>query len=198
MQKNRVEAFSDGVIAIIVTIMVLELRIPSLPHGAPDREVWLALQGLLPQILSYLLSFVVVAIQWVNHHRLFDSIPQVDTKFVWYNNLLLFTMSLVPLPTAFLAEDPMRPQGAMFYGAVMFLNAMAFLLLRRYVELHARLLPYNRRIHLSNLASVTLYLASIPLALLSVYLSFLVFLAIPLWYFIPDRLHTSLPNSKDH
>lgn len=145
--------------------------------------------GVVPKVLSYLLSFVVLAIMWLNHHSLFDKIPHATGKLVWHNMFLLFAMSLVPMPTNFLASHPLLPQAAMLYGGAMFLNAFAFWGLRRHVEINAKLTPYNAKIHRSNAVSSLLYLASIPLAFVSVYLSFVVFVGIPLWYFLPERFH---------
>lgn len=189
MNKSRIEAFSDGVIAIIITIMVLELHIPELKEGFSNTDVWSALLHLVPKLLAYLLSFVVVAILWLNHHSLFDKIPHSDSKLVWYNAFLLFSMSLIPLPTAFLAEHHLLYQATMFYGFVMFLNAFAFFLMRRYIEVDAKLMPYNKLVHKSNIISTVLYLLSIPLSLISVYLSFIIFVGIPVWYFLPDKFH---------
>ncbi len=189
MNKNRLEAFSDGVIAIIITIMVLELHVPEWEDHGDDQAVWIALFALVPQLFSYLLSFVVVAILWLNHHALFDKIPHSTSKLVWYNAFLLFAMSLIPLPTAFLAKHPMLPQAAVMYGFVMLLNALAFFLMRRYVEVIAKLIPHNERIQKSNILSVTLYLISMPLAFVSIYLSFAIFIGVPAWYFIPDKFH---------
>jgi len=189
MSKNRIEAFSDGVVAIIITIMVLELRIPELKENFSQADVWKSLLSLVPKLFAYLLSFVVVAILWLNHHFLFDKIPHSTSKLVWYNSFLLFAMSLIPLPTAFLENYPTLPQASAFYGAVMFLNAFAFFLMRRYIELDAKLIPCNKIIQRSNVASTLLYLLSIPLSFVSVYLSFVIFVGIPLWYFLPDRFH---------
>lgn len=189
MSKNRIEAFSDGVIAIIITIMVLELHIPELKSSFQDNEVWNALSDLLPELFSYLLSFIVVAILWLNHHFLFDKIPHSTSRLVWYNAFLLFAMSLIPLPTAFIAKYPGLHQASAFYGTVMFLNAFAFYLMRRYVEAEAKLIPYNTMIRKSNLISTVLYFISIPLAFFSVYLSYIIFIGIPIWYFLPDKFH---------
>jgi uncharacterized membrane protein len=189
MNKNRIEAFSDGVMAIIITIMVLELHIPELKKGFTNQDVWNALLLLAPKLLAYLLSFVVVAILWVNHHSLFDKIPHADSKLIWYNAFLLFAMSLIPLPTAFLAQHPMLSQAAMFYGFVMFINALAFYLLRWYTEAKAKLIPFNKFIQRSNLISTSLYFLSIPLSLVSFYFSLIIFIGIPVWYFLPDKFH---------
>lgn len=188
MSKSRLEAFSDGVIAIIITIMAFDLKIPELAQNFTDRDVWQALLAVLPKVLSYSLSFVVLAIMWLNHHALFDRIPNSTSKLVWYNMYLLFAMSLVPMPTNFLAAHPTLPQAVMLYGFVMTLNSSGFLLMRRYVEVEAKLTAHNPKYHKSNFISFLLYFSTIPLALVSVYLSFLIFIGIPIWYFLPDRL----------
>lgn len=189
MGKNRIEAFSDGVMAIILTIMVLELDLPELNDNAPDRVIWYALLSLMPKLFAYLLSFVVVAIIWLNHHSLFDKIPHSTSALVWHNSFLLFVMSLIPLPTAFLAAHPSLPQAAALYGAIMFLNALAFQLLRHYVEVKAKWIPINTMLQKSNKISTLLYLLSIPLAFTSVFLSYIIFIGIPAWYFLPDKFH---------
>lgn len=189
LSKNRMEAFSDGVIAIIITIMAFDLKVQDLPAIFSETDVWQALWGTWPKVLAYLLSFAVVAIFWLNHHALFDQIPQVDSRLVWFNMLLLFTLSLIPMPTHFLARQPFLPQAGMFYGGIMALNVLSFLLMRRYVEVVKKMLPYKRAIHQSNQWALMLYLVSMPLAFLSVYFSFAIFLGIPLWYFLPDRFH---------
>ena len=189
MSKNRIEAFSDGVIAIIITIMVLELHIPELKESFNDNEVWDALLSLVPKLFAYLLSFIVVAIMWLNHHSLFDKIPHSTSKLVWYNAFLLFSMSLIPLPTAFIAKYPYLHQAAAFYGAIMFMNALAFYLMRRYIEVDEKLIPFNKMVQKSNLISTSLYLLSIPASFISIYLSYIIFIGIPIWYFIPDKFH---------
>lgn len=189
MNKNRIEAFSDGVIAIIITIMVLELKIPSLREHFTDEDATRALTSLVPKILAYLLSFVVVGILWINHHALFDKIPYSTSRLVWHNAFLLFVMSLIPLPTAFIADHPLHHQAVIFYGVVMFLNAIAFYFMGRYVEIDLKLIPHNKMVQRSNIISVSLYLLSIPLAWVSVYFSYLIFIGIPIWYFLPDKFH---------
>lgn len=144
LTKNRIEAFSDGVIAIIITIMAFDLKLQELPARFTDADVWATMLGVVPKLLSYTLSFIVLAIMWLNHHVMFDRLPHSTSKLVWYNMFLLFAMSLIPMPTAFLAAHPFLPQAVMFYGFILFLNGLGFFLLRRYVEVEARLLPYNR------------------------------------------------------
>jgi uncharacterized membrane protein len=109
MGTNRLEAFSDGVIAVIITIMVLQLKVP--------RDTTLSsLRSLAPQFLSYLLSFLVVAIMWVNHHHLLHSTRHPDARLLWSNNVLLFWMSLVPFVTAYMGNNPRDPRAVALYG----------------------------------------------------------------------------------
>jgi uncharacterized membrane protein len=189
MNKGRIESFSDGVIAIVITIMVLQLHIPQLKEDCTSNEVWNAIFSIVPKLFDYLLSFVVISILWLNHHALFDKLPHSTSKLVWYNAFLLFAMSLIPLPPAFLSKYPLLPQAVMFYGFIMFLNAFAFMLLRRYIEVKAKLIPYNQMVQKSNLIASLLYLLSIPLAFFSVYFSYIIFVGIPIWYFLPDKFH---------
>src|SRR5579871_2185492 len=122
MGKGRLEAFSDGVLAIIITIMVLELKVP---HGADLT----ALQPLLPQLAWYLLSFVFVGIYWNNHHHLLHAAHQVGGGVLWANLHLLFWLSIVPLATNWLGENPSAPWPTALYGGVLLMSAIAFTVL---------------------------------------------------------------------
>jgi uncharacterized membrane protein len=184
MGTNRLEAFSDGVIAVIITIMVLELRVP--------RDTTLAsLRGVLPQFLSYLLSFVVVAIMWVNHHHMLHSARRADARLLWSNNTLLFWMSLVPFVTAYMGNHPRDPRAVALYGVVLTLCSLSFALLRSAIVQHHRENPemvrYHRRIQFKNLYSMFLYAGSAPLAFVDVRISFFIFVFIALSYFLPER-----------
>lgn len=189
INKNRIETFSDGVIAIIITIMVLELHLPEINGKNSGHDLWNGINTLMPQILSYLLSFIVVAIMWINHHSLFDTIPYATSTLVWWNTFLLFAMSLIPLPTQYIARYPLLPEASAFYGAIMFLNALAFLFMRRYVAVKIKNTPTIKILHKSNFIGTSLYLLTIPLSFISVHICFIIFIGIPLWYFIPDKFH---------
>src|SRR6185437_16428068 len=119
MSRNRIEAFSDGVIAIIITIMVLELRVPI---GASLQ----ALRPLTPVFLSYLLSFVLVGIYWSNHHHLFQVVERVSGGVLWANLHLLFWLSLIPFVTAWLGQNRFAPTPVALYGAVLLMAAVAY------------------------------------------------------------------------
>jgi uncharacterized membrane protein len=132
MVRNRLEAFSDGVIAIIITIMVLELRPPA---GARLAD----LAPLAPKVLSYVLSFVYVAIYWNNHHHLMHAVERVDGRVLWANVHLLFWLSLVPFVTAWMGEHAAASPTVAVYGAVLLLAAVAYVLLTRaLLAIHAR------------------------------------------------------------
>jgi uncharacterized membrane protein len=184
MTTGRLEAFSDGVIAIIVTIMVLELRAPAQPTFA-------ALGKVAPVFLSYGLSFLVVAIMWVNHHHLIHAVHNATARLLWSNLNLLFWMSLVPFVTDFLGKNYHEPMAVALYGLDLSLCGMAFYLLR--LELvdqdrhDGNLADYHARIQCKNLLSTFLYLLSAPLAYLSLYASFFIFALIPATYFLPEK-----------
>lgn len=182
--KNRLEAFSDGVIAIIITIMVLELKVPHDP----------TVEGLLrltPVFLSYALSFLVVAILWVNHHHLVHTARQVSGRILWWNNHLLFWLSLVPFTTGYMGENHLAPLAVALYGLVLALCGVAFDLLRREIARQqlddAALSAVHRRSNRRNALSVLLYLAAVPLAWVSVWLSVAIYVLVPLVYFMPGR-----------
>jgi uncharacterized membrane protein len=184
MGTNRLEAFSDGVIAVIITIMVLELKVP--------RDTTLtSLRSLAPQFLSYLLSFLVVAIMWVNHHHMMHSARRADARLLWSNNTLLFWMSLVPFVTAYMGNNPRDPRAVALYGVVLALCSIAFALLRTAIIQHhlgnQEMVDYHRRIQSKNLYSLLLYLASVPLAFIDVRISFFIFVFVALSYFLPER-----------
>src|ERR1700688_100833 len=182
MTTGRLEAFSDGVIAIIVTIMVLELRAPSQPTLA-------ALWKVAPVFLSYGLSFLVVAIMWVNHHHLIHAVHQVTARLLWSNLYLLFWMSLVPFVTDYLGKNYREPVA--LYGLDLALCASAFYLLRKILiqqdQYNSGLVEYHTSIQRKNAFSGALYLLSVPLAYVSIYASFFIFALIPAMYFLPER-----------
>ncbi|MGB9233801.1 MAG: TMEM175 family protein [Terriglobales bacterium] len=184
MSTNRIEAFSDGVIAVIITIMVLELKVP--------RDTTLtSLLTIAPQFLAYLFSFLVVAIMWVNHHHLLHVARRADAQLLWSNNNLLFWMSLVPFVTAYLGNNYRDPRAVGLYGAVLFLCSLAFTFLRSAILCHHRdepgIFAYHRRVQRKNLLSAMLYAAAIPLAFFDVRISYFIFAFVALSYFLPER-----------
>src|SRR5580765_3271316 len=122
MDKTRLEAFSDGVIAILITIMVLELKTPADP-------TWEGLRALRPVFLAYVLSFVYLGIYWANHHHMFKAVDKVDGRILWANSHLLFWLSLVPFATAWMGEAHFAALPTAFYGGILFSAAVAYTIL---------------------------------------------------------------------
>jgi uncharacterized membrane protein len=183
MGTNRIEAFSDGVIAIILTVMVLELKVPvtaTLP----------ALRAVTPTLLSYALSFLIVAIMWVNHHHMMHLARHASAKLLWANNNLLFWMSLIPFVTAYLGQTHGAPLAVATYGLILTFCAVGFTLLRFAVTAdhqdHAGAQEQNRRALRKSFWSSVLYASSVPLAFVHISISFFIFLLIPAIYFLPE------------
>ena len=184
MGTNRLEAFSDGVIAIIITIMVLELKAP---HDASVP----ALLALWPTFLAYVLSFVLVAIYWVNHHQLIHLVRRVDGATMWLNINLLFWLSLTPFAAAFLGDHAGVPLAAALYAVLQTLCAASFLLLRMAVARHHKDNPRHMTLHraalLKNGIAIGMYAAAIPAAYLNIPLSLLLMAAPTSMYVRPSH-----------
>jgi uncharacterized membrane protein len=183
MTRNRLEAFSDGVIAIIITIMVLELRPPE-GTGLAD------LARLAPRFFSYLLSFVFVGIYWNNHHHLLHAVDRVDGRVLWANMHLLFWLSLTPFATAWMGEHGAAPLTVAVYGVVLFVSAIAyFILTRALLALHppgsrlARALGADWK----GKASVVAYAVGIPAALVAPAAALAIYVGVALVWLAPDR-----------
>lgn len=190
---TRIEAFSDGVFAIVVTLLVLEIRVPHLPENFTTKDVISELIHLLPKFISFALSFAVIAIYWANHHQLFHSIEKTDGALLWYNNLLLFWLSFVPFPTAFIGEYPMNPVPVMLYGFVLFATGVSFNLLLRHAINAGLFLPtiskeVIEQSRKKGFIGPVIYFISIVCTLISVYISLAIFILVPILYFIPQRI----------
>ena len=183
MSPKRLEAFSDGVIAIIITIMVLELR-------PPDEAGFNALRPLIPKALAYLLSFVLVAIYWNNHHHLFKVVERIDAAVMWSNKMLLFSLSLVPFATAWFGENPGTLAPVILYVLVQLSCAVTYFLMTQAML----------RIHSSDSAlaialgrdtkgklSLAIYVAAIPLSFASPWIGIALIIAVALMWLIPDN-----------
>jgi uncharacterized membrane protein len=177
------EAFSDGVIAILITIMVLELHIP--------RGTGLsALRPLAPIFASYVLSFVFLGIYWNNHHHLLQAALHVDGRVLWANLHLLFWLSLVPFGAGWMGENDLAPWAVAFYGVILLMGGLAyFLLTRTLVALHGRdsVLASAVGRDVKGIASLVIYAAAIPLSLLSGWLGFGLYVVVAAMWLIPDR-----------
>ncbi|MGH7975031.1 MAG: TMEM175 family protein [Limisphaerales bacterium] len=183
MQKNRLEAFSDGVLAIIITIMVLELRPP------PATEL-ADLKPLLPVFLSYVLSFIYLGIYWNNHHHMFHATKHVTGGILWANLHLLFWLSLFPFTTAWIGENHLAPIPAAVYGFVLLMAAIAYYILQRAIitsQGRDSILAAAIGKDWKGKFSPVCYFAAIPLAFVSPWISSGLYVFVAMIWLVPDR-----------
>ena len=183
MSKGRLEAFSDGVLAIVITIMVLALQ-------APRTAELVALAPVLPVFLSYVLSFVFLGIYWNNHHHLFQAVQHVDGRVLWANLHLLFWLSLIPFVTSWMGETQFAAWPVALYGTVLLLAGVAYFILTRVLlALHGKdsVLATALGRDFKGKASVVICLVAIPLAFVNAGLACALFVLVAAIWFIPDR-----------
>jgi uncharacterized membrane protein len=182
MTTARVEAFSDGVIAIIITIMVLELRPP---HDASPA----GLRPLLPVLGSYVLSFIFIGIYWSNHHHLLHAAQHVTGSVLWANLHLLFWLSLIPFATAWMGENHFTTWPVALYGGVLLLSAIAYYILVQALEASQgnELLVAALGSDFKGKISIVIYVVAIPLAFVRAWLAFLFYVFVAIIWLIPDR-----------
>ncbi len=183
MTKNRLESFSDGVLAVIITIMVLEMKVP---HGSDLA----ALLPLVPVFLSYVLSFIFIGVYWSNHHHLLHAADHVTARIMWSNLHLLFWLSLVPFATGWMGENDFAAVAVAVYGGIQLLAGFAFfLLVRSLVAAHGRDSALARAIgrDFKGKASLIVYVIAIPIALVIPEAAFALYVAVAVIWFLPDR-----------
>jgi uncharacterized membrane protein len=183
MPKERLAAFSDGVIAIIITIMVLELKVP---HGPAPSD----LAALVPVFLSYVLSFVYVAIYWNNHHHLLHAVERVDGAILWANTHLLFWISLIPFATGWMGENQFQRLPTALYGVALLMPAIAYYILERVIIRHqgpggplAKALGRD----VKGKISPFLYLAAVGIAFVVPWVAHVIYVLVAVMWLIPDR-----------
>lgn len=197
---SRVETFSDGVIAIIITIMVLDLRIPDITRLSADKDIMNALLKLLPFFIAYILSFLMGGILWINHHHLFHLLGKTNEPLLAQNLFFLFWMSLIPVTTKLLGANPFIPVSCAFYGFVMLMCALSFSIMHSYTRKKELIHKDSNKVLTKKIqilflkaqnksyVSTVAYLISIPLAFVNVYFSYFCFIIPPLIFFIPDGI----------
>ena len=192
MTSNRLEAFSDGVLAIVITIMVLEMKVP---HGSEAAD----LRPLLPVFLSYVLSFIYLGIYWNNHHHLFQAVHRVNGAALWANLHLLFWLSLIPFVTGWIGENHLARLPVALYGVVLLGAAVAYRILTWILLVqHGRESTLGRALGRDRKGklSLLLYLVAIPLAALSVWFAVALYVAVALLWLIPDpRVERTLAHA---
>jgi uncharacterized membrane protein len=193
--KGRVEALSDGVFAIVVTLLVLEIKIPHVEPSGSTAELARALLRLAPKFVSWVISFLTVCVIWLNHHRLLRATRRIDSRLFWWNaNLLLWT-SFIPFPTALMGDYPRNTLAVSLYGVVMLLMALGFVLLRWHLLRNGELMheevdraSFRRGTLRSVLMGPVAYLAGAGLAWAHESLAFACYAAIALYFVFPDSV----------
>ncbi|MCC8146776.1 MAG: TMEM175 family protein [Bacteroidales bacterium] len=183
MKKGRLEAFSDAVLAIILTIMVLEMK-------APEDTTIASLLPIIPVFLSYVLSFIYIAIYWINHHHLFQITENVSTSVLWANMHLLFWLSLIPFTTSWMGENHLEAIPVAFYGGVLLMSAVAY----RILELTLVRLNKNEEVVINIFGqgrkekiSLVIYFIAIPLAFVHIAISIVCYIVVTLLWILPNR-----------
>jgi uncharacterized membrane protein len=183
MGKGRLEAFSDGVLAVIITIMVLELKAPH----APDLA---SLRPMIPEFLSYLLSFIFVGIYWNNHHHLLHAVHRINGRVLWANLHLLFWLSIVPLVTDWMGENHLAAVPVALYGCVLFMSGVAFTILTHELiacQEKSSMLAVAVGKDYKGKASLALYAIAVPMSFVDPRISVALYVVVAAMWFVPDR-----------
>lgn len=194
MSTGRIEAFSDGVFAIVITLLVLEFRVPQVKGPEIGPELARGLLALVPKFLSYVLSFSIVCIWWVAHHHLFHLIRKSDRGLLWLNSLFLLWLAFIPFPTAMLGDYPGEPIAVMCYGVVMTLAGVAFSSMRYYAFYVGSLVDESidrellRRAMIKSALNPVLHFCAVLSSLVDVKIALALYVLLPLLFFIPSRL----------
>lgn len=194
LSTNRLEAFSDGVFAVAITLLVLNLQVPQIAASVVSQELVPKLFELWPKLLSYALSFVIVGIYWVAHHNTFHYIKRSDRNLLWLNILLLMCIVFLPFPTALLGQYPEQRVSVIIYAGTLVLTGLVLQSLWWYATSRYRLVDSNidprlvQRATRRNLTAPLLYLLAIGISLFSVPASLVLFILVPVYYIFPGRI----------
>ena len=188
---SRTEAFSDGVFAIVVTLLVLELKVPTLHDRGNSSELGHQLVDLLPNFLSWLISFIIVCKFWLNHHHLLTFARHANYGMIWLNSIFLMGQAFIPFPTALMGEYPLNPLAAGLFGVVMAANTLLFIALQSYIirnlirpEMIGAVVPHLTR---KSFAGVVSYLLGVAATLFNVHVAFLLYALTPLFFITPPQ-----------
>lgn len=191
---NRVEAFSDGVFAIIVTLLILDIHAPDLSHPN-NPQLLSALWHLIPKILIYVIGFLNIAVYWINHHQLFHVLHRTDRGFLWLNCMLLLVLAFMPFPTSVIGEYPTLVTSTTFFGGMMMITAFIFGTMRAYSTYYGCLIDCDRIDDmcakwavLKSYSGVLFYAVAVLSGYFSTKIAIALFFVIPLVYALPDHL----------
>jgi len=202
MPTSRIEAFSDGVFAIVVTLLILSIQVPQFQGREPGSFLTAALRGMIPKFLSYALSFGIACVWWVAHHHLFALLTKSDRGLLWLNSLFLFWLASVPFPTALLGDYPRERIAVVCYGAVMLMAGLSFSSMRYYAFYIGKLTAPGldrkmlRRAMIKSALNPLLHLIAMLLVLVNTTLPLVLYAAIPILYFLPTRLEHYTASTK--
>ena len=200
MNKNRIEAFSDGVFAIVITIMVFEIKIPHVPISELNEALWV----ILPKILAFVLSFIIIGVYWVAHHNMLHFISKVDRTSLWLNILVLFTICIIPFPTALIGDYPDAATPAILYGATLAAVNLSGTLFWNY-SVKKNLMQENlnpvfaRNVTYLHMSPLIIYLIAAVFAFVNVQITYSIYILVPLFFILPNPLLSMLfrnPFSK--
>lgn len=210
----RLETFSDCVIAIIITIMILELKLPNLDVKTSSSEMTIYLHRLIPYFITYAFSYMMIGIFWTNHHHMFFLLEKTDETLLWQNFFFLFVLSLIPFATALVGANPFIPLSPAIYGFVMLITTVSFVVMRSYSMRHKlvhvdkdkdirrKIYKVSIRSRTKGIIGAAVYAASIPLAYVNVFISYILFAIPAIIFFIPEgidseKLAASIEDKKN-
>ena len=197
---TRLEAFSDGVIVIVITIMILELKLPDINRESNTQDVLNQLHHIVPYFISYVFSFMMVAILWTNHHHMFHLLEKADEHLLWQNFIFLFLMSLIPLVTYIIGSSPFLSISPAIYAFVMFLTMLSFATMQHYSlrkgllhkdsnkEMTREIYTVSAKAKTKAITAAIIYFFSIPLAFFNIYIAYCCFIIPPVLFFIPEGI----------
>jgi uncharacterized membrane protein len=199
MSKERLEAFSDGVFAVALTLLVLDLHVPSIKNHSSFQQYIEAIMPIIPNIISFVLSFILIAIHWVSHHYFFSHLRNIPLALVWLNNLFLLWICFMPFPTTMLGEHATDQFPVLLYGINQLLAALTFFAFRDYARKNrlfsdpaiAKAMGPRHSI-----PAIIAFTASILFVFISVYVSLVCFIIVPLLYFMPNFLESKIFRSN--
>lgn len=205
---TRVETFSDGVIAIVITVMVLALKIPALDRDYSTSTLMRQFHELLPYFIAYAFSFMMIGIFWTNHHHMFHLLERADEHLLWQNLLFLFWISLIPFSTAMVGAHPGQQTVVALYGFIMLMSTLSFTIMRSYSirkklvhqdedqELNRKITFISKRARTKSYIGTAAYLVSIPAAFVHVNLAYFCFIVPPILFFMPDGIDDERLSEK--
>lgn len=189
MEKNRLEAFSDGVFAIVITLLILEIKVPHVTLNNLNES----LLGLMPKFFSFVLSFIIIGVYWVAHHNMLHFVEKVDRTALWLNIFVLLTVCVIPFPTALLGDYPFAITPVIFYGSTLvmvnFSGTIFWYYCTKHDLAHPKLNPeFSKKVTILHSLPIGAYLVAMGLSFISVWFSYVFYLLVPLFFIIPNPL----------